>query len=52
MISAAAIMMAAFDIELSGNCERPEVDEKYFGFGTMPPNRKMPCRMKRRMVTI
>ena len=51
MISAAAIMMAAFDIELLENRQRPTVDDKYFGFGTMPPNNKIPCRMKRRVVT-
>lgn len=50
MISAAAMMMAAFDIKLSENCQRPSNDAKYFGFGTLPPDSKIPCRMRRRPV--
>jgi cytochrome P450 len=47
MISAAAIMLAAFEIELRTN-QKPEIDKSYFGFGTVPPKGKIPCRIRRR----
>jgi cytochrome P450 len=47
MISAAAIMLAAFEIELKMK-QKPENDKTYFGFGTLPPRGKIPCRIRRR----
>jgi cytochrome P450 len=47
MISAAAIMLAAFEIELKTK-QKPENDKTYFGFGTLPPKGKIPCRIRRR----
>ena len=47
MISAAAIMLTALEIELKTN-QKPENDKSYFGFGTLPPKGKIPCRIRRR----
>lgn len=44
-----AIFLKAFDIELLSD-QMPGPDESVFGFGTMPPNAKMPCRIRRRKV--
>ena len=43
----AAIMLTAYDIELLTD-KMPGPDESVFGFGTMPPNAKVPCRIRRR----
>jgi cytochrome P450 len=49
MISAAAIMLASFEIELKTKpgC-KPESDKAFFGFGTLPPKGAVPCRIRRR----
>lgn len=47
MISAAAIMISAFEIELKIT-KKPENDKGYFGFGTLPPKGRIPCRIRRR----
>ena len=43
----AAIFLTAFDIELMTD-KMPGPDESVFGFGTMPPNAKVPCRIRKR----
>ena len=43
----AAIMLTAYDIELLTD-KMPGPDESVFGFGTMPPNAKVPCRIRRK----
>ncbi|KUI61982.1 Cholesterol 7-alpha-monooxygenase [Cytospora mali] len=43
----AAIFLKAYDIELLTDT-LPGPDESVFGFGTMPPNAKVPCRIRRR----
>lgn len=43
----AAIFLKAYDIELLTD-KLPGPDESVFGFGTMPPNAKVPCRIRRR----
>lgn len=50
IIATTAILLSAYDMELihEEGKKRPEVDLRSFGFGTMPPNRKMPCRIRRR----
>ncbi|KAK2776757.1 hypothetical protein FQN52_003283 [Onygenales sp. PD_12] len=48
IISTAAIMTAAFDIELKRKGWKPHSDENYFGFGTLPPKEKIPVRIRRR----
>ncbi|KAJ3536611.1 hypothetical protein NM208_g6648 [Fusarium decemcellulare] len=49
MIVMAAMMTAAFEIELQTESGwEPENDLGYFGFGSMPPKGKIPCRMRRR----
>ncbi|KAH8168143.1 hypothetical protein CIB48_g23 [Xylaria polymorpha] len=45
----AAIFFSAYDIELLSD-KMPSPDESVFGFGTMPPNSKVPCRIRRRQV--
>lgn len=42
-----AIFLMAFDIELLTD-KLPGPDEGVYGFGTMPPNGKVPCRIRRR----
>ncbi|MCJ1251309.1 hypothetical protein MMC30_008541 [Trapelia coarctata] len=44
---AAAIFLTAYDIELLTD-KLPGPDENCFGFGTMPPDGKVPCRIRRR----
>ncbi|KAM0435849.1 hypothetical protein ACHAPT_002740 [Fusarium lateritium] len=49
MIVMAAIMMSAFEIEPQTDPGwEPASDPSYYGFGTMPPKGKIPCRMRRR----
>lgn len=50
IITTTAILLAAYEIELieERGKKRPEVDMSCFGFGTMPPNRKIPFRIRRR----
>jgi cytochrome P450 len=49
MISSTAIFLTAFDIELKvPQGFRPEVDQSYFGFETMPPKGVIPARIRRR----
>ncbi|KAL8826942.1 MAG: hypothetical protein Q9170_007209 [Blastenia crenularia] len=50
IITTAAILLTAFDIELIGEKERGKVgvDMGCFGFGTMPPDRKVPFRIRRK----
>jgi cytochrome P450 len=49
MISSAAIFLTAFDIQLKvPEGFRPEVDQSYFAFGTMPPKGVIPARIRRR----
>ena len=43
----AAVMLKAYDIELLTD-KMPGPDESVFGFGTMTPNAKVPCRIRRR----
>ena len=43
----AAILLAAYDIELLTD-KMPGPDKRVFGFGTLPPNAKVPCRIRRR----
>lgn len=42
-----AIFLTAYDIELLTD-KMPGPDESVFGFGTMPPNAKVPCRIRPR----
>ena len=50
MIISNAIFLTAFDIELieEEDKKRPNVDMSCFGFGAMPPDRKIPFRIRRR----
>lgn len=50
MILSAAIFLTAFEIELieEKGKKRPDVDMSCYGFGAMPPNRKVPVRIRRR----
>lgn len=50
MILSTAIFLTAFDIELieEEGKKRPNVDMSCFGFGAMPPDRKIPFRIRRR----
>lgn len=52
IILSTAILLSAYDIELveEKGKKRPEVDMSFFGFGAMPPNRKIPFRIRRRRV--
>lgn len=44
-----AIILSAFEIELTID-KLPGPDEGVYGFGTMPPKGKAPCRIRRRRV--
>ena len=46
VILTAAVFLSKFDIILRDESE-PEVDMRHFGFGTMPPKHKIPCRIRR-----
>ncbi|KAL8672925.1 MAG: hypothetical protein Q9168_002631 [Polycauliona sp. 1 TL-2023] len=50
IITTAAIMLEAYDFELmdADGKNRPQVDMSCFGFGTMPPDRPIPFRIRRR----
>jgi len=52
IITATAIFLTAYDMELveEKGKERPQVDMSCFGFGTMPPDRVIPFRVRRRRV--
>jgi cytochrome P450 len=43
-----AIFLSTFEIELI-NDNLPEPDKGIYGFGTMPPKGKVPCRIRRRL---
>lgn len=51
MILSTAIFLSAFDIELieEKGKRRPNVNMSCFGFGAMPPDRKIPFRIRRRI---
>jgi cytochrome P450 len=46
MLITTAAFLSVFEIELTGS-EQPKVDMGHFGFGTMPPAHKVPCRIRR-----
>lgn len=50
IITTAAILLTAYEMELVGQDgrKRPQVDMSCFGFGTMPPDRAIPFRIRRR----
>lgn len=52
MIITTAVLLSAYDIELveEKGKKPPQVDRRYFGHGTMPPDRKIPFRIRRRKV--
>lgn len=52
IITATAILLSAYEFELAGQggINKPDVDMRTFGFGTMPPNRPIPFRVRRRRV--
>lgn len=50
IITTAAILLNAYEMELieKGERNKPQVDMSCFGFGTMPPDRAIPFRIRRR----
>lgn len=50
IITTAAILLTAYEMELdvSKAGKEPQSDMKCFGFGTMPPDRAIPFRIRRR----
>jgi cytochrome P450 len=48
MISASAIMLSAFDIELLEPTRNIRENKAFYGFGTMPPKDKIKVRIRRR----
>ncbi|KAI4185317.1 MAG: hypothetical protein L6R41_004204 [Letrouitia leprolyta] len=52
ILTTAAILLTAYELELVGqDCKgKPQVDMGCFGFGTMPPDRAIPFRIRRRRV--
>lgn len=57
MITAAAMWLSAYDMQLIPPAGKKlsdvkfEVDNRYFGFGTLPPKGKIACRIRRRKDT-
>ena len=51
IITTAAILLTAYEFELTNTKGRddPQVDMSCFGFGTMPPDRAIPFRIRRRL---
>ena len=52
IIIATAVFLSAYDIELTEEKgkKKPQVDLRCFGHGSMPPDRKIPFRIRRRRV--
>lgn len=52
IITSAAVLLSAYEFEPVGQegAKKPDVDMRWFGFGTMPPNRLVPFRVRRRRV--
>jgi cytochrome P450 len=48
MISASAILLSAYDMELTEPWKRIGVNKSYYGFGTMPPKDKIGVRIRRK----
>lgn len=48
IISASALLLASYHIELTNPEKRIDHNKGYYGFGTMPPKQKIRCRIKRR----
>ena len=50
IITTVAMMLTTFEIELVAGpgWKKPDADLSHFGFGTMPPNGKIPCRIRRK----
>jgi len=49
IISTSALLLSAYEIELTNPGEKIESNKEYYGFGTMPPKQKIKCRIRRRM---
>ncbi|KAL8754254.1 MAG: hypothetical protein Q9184_005168 [Pyrenodesmia sp. 2 TL-2023] len=52
IITTAAILLSAYEMELNvpKRGKEPQTDMRCFGFGTMPPDRAIPFRIRRRKV--
>lgn len=48
MISASAILLSAFDIELLQPTQKVRENKAFYGFGTLPPKDKIKVRIRRR----
>ncbi|PYH94734.1 cytochrome P450 [Aspergillus ellipticus CBS 707.79] len=49
ILATAAVVLGTFEIELLGGKERPDGNMRYFGFGTMPLDKKVAFRVRRRV---